>query len=191
MTFRDAAKPVSSKQSAEQQPTKPGSRLAATQSRAASGGSDGWCSPAVVVERVRQVAPIGLDPCTSAGNPVGARNFFVGGKQNGLKESWHVQVEDGELVYINPPYSQAKAWAHRIAQTSGLELVTLVAARPDTGWWRQMVWATAAAVCFWEGRLRFVGAPSSAPFPSAVVYHGDRPWAFEGAFEGAGKVIRL
>lgn len=32
---------------------------------------------------------------------------------------------------------------------------------------------------------------AQATFPSALVYHGPRPWLFEQAFHDAGKVIRL
>lgn len=164
-----------------------------THARKATGGSDAWCTPEAVLELVRRIAPIALDPCTSADNPAGAGVFFVGGKENGLRENWDDALPDGGLVYVNPPYSQAKTWARRVRDAAALdfEVVTLVAARPDAAWFYELVWNSADAVCFWRGRLRFVGAPSSAPFPSAVVYHGPRPWAFEAAFHDAGRVVRL
>jgi len=97
------------------------------------------------------------------------------------------------LAFCNPPYSQVALWAAKIAEEAArkIEIISLVAARPGSRWFYRLVWSSAAAVCFWRGRLRFVGAASSAPFDSAVVYHGPRPWAFEGAFEGAGRVVRL
>lgn len=161
----------------------------ATMSRLATGGKDDWCSPEVVLRRVRRIAPIGLDPCTSADNPVGAAAFFTRA-DDGLVRPW----SGYGLSFVNPPYSRAAAWSQRVADSARLysdEIVSLVAARPDSRWFYLLCWDTAQAVCFWKGRLRFVGAPSSAPFPSALVYHGPRPWAFEAAFADAGRVLRL
>lgn len=167
----------------------------ATMSRRATGGSDIWCTPDVVLERVRRVGPIGLDPCSSRDNPTGATSHVWAPDGDGLEFDWldHMNAVGDGLVYVNPPYSEAAAWAEKVASESGrgLDIVSLVAARPDSRWFFRLVWDSAAAVCFWKGRLRFVGAPSSAPFPSAVVYHGAAPWVFEAAFHDAGRVIRL
>jgi hypothetical protein len=148
-----------------------------------------------VLERVRRIDAIDLDPCSAPGNPTGAAMFChpaasEDSRRDGLAlGGWH----RAGLVYVNPPYSAMAAWAAKVANEAigGAEVVTLVAARPDSRWFFRMVWDTAQAVCFWKGRLRFVGAASSAPFPSALVYHGPRPWAFEAAFADAGKVVRL
>jgi len=172
-------------------PAKP--RLRATHARKATGGSDTWRTPEAVLERVRRIAPIDLDPCTSKANPVLARHWLTE-REDGLVGSWASAVRPGSLVYVNPPYSSAAAWATKVAEEArenALEIVSLVAARPDSRWFYRLVWDTAQAVCFWRGRLRFVGATSSAPFPSAVVYHGERLWAFEAAFHDAGRVLRL
>jgi site-specific DNA-methyltransferase (adenine-specific) len=156
---------------------------------------DDWQTPPKVLERVRMVGPIVLDPCTSEDNPVGA-SFALTERQDGLAVDWADVLDDdiySGLVFANFPYSRAKLWAAKIVEesTCGLEIVTLCAARPDSRWFFNLVWDSAQAVCFYRGRLRFVGAPSSAPFPSALVYHGPCPWAFEAAFADAGKVIRL
>lgn len=172
-------------------------RLGATQGRLATGGKDDWQTPSVVLELVRRVGPIGLDPCTSADNPVGAR-FHLDADAFSA-DDWIDLLEPGELAYCNPPYSQMEStrarpgWASFVPYQAaeGAEVISLVAARPDTRWFDRLVWQTAQAACFWKGRLTFVGAPSCAPFPSAVVYHGPRPWTFEAAFEGVGKVVRL
>jgi phage N-6-adenine-methyltransferase len=189
VSFPDTASPVHP--SASKERPRPGP---ATMSRRATGGSDGWCTPVEVIDRVLRIGPIGLDPCTSAENPVDAPAFYVGGKRNGLAETWwQEEALDGALAYVNPPYSQVGAWAAKVAEEAArsVEVVTLVAARPDPRWFYRLVWDSAQAVCFWRGRLTFVGAPGPAPFPSALVYHGRRPWAFEAAFQDAGKVVRL
>lgn len=152
-----------------------------------STSSDEWCTPESVLERVRQVGDIMLDPCTSKENPVGAESIFTI-DDDGLAATW----EFGGLVFVNPPYSQAKLWAAKIAEEAiACEIVSLVAARPDTAWFRELCWDSADAVCFWRGRITFVGAPNPAPFPSCLTYHGPRVRRFERAFADAGKVIRL
>ena len=189
--------------------------IAATLSSARNGaGSDNWCTPPEILERVRRIGPIVLDPCTSKANPVDAMVFYTA-REDGLAQPW---VRDlaaqrdaaclSGVVFVNPPYSKAADWAAKVrrearwSDTSGiaatgpvvprdLAFVSLVAARPDSRWFFSLCWESAQAVCFWRGRLRFVGAPSSAPFPSALIYHGRRPWEFEAAFADAGKVVRL
>jgi DNA N-6-adenine-methyltransferase Dam len=47
-------------------------------------------------------------------------------------------------------------------------VVCLLPARIDMRWWHQYV-TRAAEIRYLPGRLRFVGAKSSAPFPNAVV----------------------
>jgi hypothetical protein len=84
---------------------------------------------------------------------------------------------------MNPPYGReigkwiAKAAAS--AHSGDATVVSLLPARTDTAWWHEHVQPILAAkvpgqVVFIRGRLRFEGAPSSAPFPSCVVaFHGD------------------
>lgn len=174
-------------------------KLAATHARRATGGSDTWQTPADVIRRVQRVGWIELDPCSAKENPTSAVSFVWHPDGDGLAFSWvdHLTAlpagGKAGVVYVNAPYSQMAAWAAKVAHEAGegCQIVSLVAARPDTRWWRRMVWDTASAVCFWSGRLTFVGAPSVAPFPSAVVLHGDRGAEFELAFRDAGRVVRL
>ena len=50
---------------------------------------------------------------------------------------------------------------------NGATIVCLVPARTDTSWWHDH--AMQGEIRFVRGRLKFEGATSSAPFPSAVV----------------------
>ena len=149
-----------------------------------------WQTPEVVLERVRRLGAIGLDPCTNPANPIGAGKYFTDA-ENGLLRSWWGHG----LVFVNPPYGQIKHWAEKIAsesqQATLLELVALVPARTDTQWWNRLVWSSAEAVCFWRGRLRFVGADNCAPFPSALIYFGRHRDEFDEAFVDAGEVVFL
>jgi hypothetical protein len=161
-----------------------------------AGGRDDWQTPACVLERVRRVAPIGLDPCTRSSNPVGARRFSVAAGAaeedpedlvDGLAQSWSGIVEPGELVYVNPPYSRGclAAWTSKCREEAraGCEIIALVLCDTSTKWWHEM---DPAAVCYWRGRLRFLGAPAPATFPSALVYWGARPHHFANSLASAG-----
>src|SRR5690606_37666768 len=48
-------------------------------------------------------------------------------------------------------------------------IVLLVPCRTDTKWWWKITSDPFASVLFIKGRLRFSGAPNSAPFPSCVI----------------------
>jgi phage N-6-adenine-methyltransferase len=165
-------------------------KIAATLASARVAGStsrDDWQTPAKVWDRIRgDGGATVLDPCTSDENPLGADGFFTEWS-NGLVKSW----QSYDLVYVNFPYSKAKLWADKILveAAEGVEVITLCPARPDSKWFFRLAWDSAAAICFWRGRLRFVGAPSSAPFPSAVLYHGRHPDIFAEAFGDAGKIV--
>jgi hypothetical protein len=168
---------------------------------------DDWNTPEVVLERVRQVAPIGLDPCSNAQSIVGALfEWRLARGEDGLVRSWG----GFGLVFVNPPYGRALArWAEKIRREaeSGVEIVVLVPHRTDTQWYSHLAPAVRAK-CEWRGRLHhprgvadsrqaslFGGAPERvevdegpAAFPSVVLYCGPKVERFAAAFETAGEV---
>lgn len=77
------------------------------------------------------------------------------------------------VAYCNPPYSKdIDKWlakAKHSAAMLGSTVVCLVPARTDTNWWFD--YARLAEVRFLKGRLKFKGAPTSAPFPSALIIY--------------------
>jgi site-specific DNA-methyltransferase (adenine-specific) len=157
-------------------------------------GRDDWCTPAAVLTRVRQVGNIVLDPCTSESNPVDAVMCMHLPDSDGLTRSWWgwMSGERG-LAFVNPPYSQMKAWAEKVAAEAkqGTPIIALVAARTDTRWWRDL-WAAADVVGFWRGRLRFEvdGVPQgTAPFPSALIGCNIGRRRFEKAFFDVANVV--
>lgn len=86
------------------------------------------------------------------------------------------------VAFLNPPYGSvignfvAKA---AMEAEKGVTTATLLPARTDTAWFQDWVFR-AAEIRFIRGRLRFVGATSSAPFPSCVAvfrpgYEGPLP----------------
>jgi site-specific DNA-methyltransferase (adenine-specific) len=149
-----------------------------------------WRTPPEVVAVVRQAfgGRIDLDPCAppdpahtiAKGNLAGP----AGSPADGLAAEWHGSV------YVNPPFGDLAAWAAKCAAEArgGAEVILLLPARTDTAYWHDHV-ATASLVCFWRGRLRFVGAPASCPFPVAFAYWGPRPALFHAAFSKFGMVI--
>lgn len=85
--------------------------------------------------------------------------------EDGLAQSWQ-----GARVWCNPPYGREIAnWTRKAAQEAhhATLIVMLVPARTDTAWWHEAI-KTARPV-FIKGRLKFEGAKSSAPFPSALL----------------------
>lgn len=153
-----------------------------------------WQTPENVLDLVRLLAPIGLDPCTVASNPTGAQaiaTFELG--VDGLQTGW----TGYGLVFCNPPYGRALgAWVDKCRREglAGAEIVLLVPARPDTKWFQGIAPVAtsedpnrrAASVLFWRGRLRFKGAKDAAPFPSALFYGGPRHECFREVFAGRG-----
>ena len=149
-----------------------------------SSAKDDWRTPAGLLRLVRQIGPIALDPCSADGSLVHAvREYRLDRREDGLRLPWAV----GGLVYCNPPYGDViRPWTRRIAReaASGVEIVALLPARVDTAWWRDV--SGAPAICFWRGRLTFIGAPNPATFPSAICYFGPRVERFVEVFAPCG-----
>lgn len=171
-----------------------------------------WQTPDEILDLVRKVGPIKLDPATVRENPCGAEVCYfptasipqppkeVRGKMkeqpprlifdlnDGLRDTW----KRGGLVYCNPPYGrEIVKWMAKARQEAklGAEIIMLVPSRTDTAWWHVNVVGHARRVCFVEGRLTFRGAPSVAPFPSALVYYGGDEDRFASVFRSLGWVV--
>lgn len=131
-----------------------------------------WNTPQCVVDLLNAAWPgVDLDPCSNENSIVNARKVFTI-DDDGLAQPW--DVPDDGLIYVNPPYGRALGdWAKKIdsEHTFRRSIVTLVPARVDTKWWHTLV-KSACYVVFLRGRLRFLGAPAGAPFPSALIVHG-------------------
>lgn len=131
--------------------------LAATQ----SSNSDEWSTPSWLFDCLDAEFHFDLDPCATDDNHLCDRYFTK--EQDGLLQEWSGNV------FVNPPFSGIAHWtekAFREATEDRATVVMLVPARTDTRyWWR---FTRQAEIRFLPGRLRFGGAPSGAPFPSAV-----------------------
>lgn len=156
-----------------------------------SSANPNWQTPAAVLNPVRCLGGnyIALDPCTTPDNPCNAAAFFTPAV-DGLAQDWSAH---GGPIYVNPPYGRAlPPWVAKCHDEAdrGCEIVLLIPARTDTRWWQDHI-VSADALCFWRGRLKFVGAKDAAPFPSALVYWGPRPLAFMTEFQPFGWVQNL
>lgn len=150
---------------------------------------DHYNTPWWVLEPIYDFAGyFSLDPCWNARSLVPADHLY-GVKEDGLAQPWFGKV------FYNPPYSRGNLW--RWTQKAIWEYETgatdesfgLVPADTSAGWLQEAM-PRASALLFYKRRIRFVGAPGTPKFPSALLYHGPRPVAFEMALGHLGTVIR-
>ena len=122
-----------------------------------------WATPPALFERYNARFNFTLDVCASPENTKVARYFTV--EHDALSRSW-----EGAVCWMNPPYGRGIGkWMEKAYRESllGATVVCLVPARTDTAWWHNF--AMKGEIEFLRGRIKFVGAPHSAPFPSATV----------------------
>lgn len=111
--------------------------------------TDNWSSPSWILEKFQNY----FDPCP------------LNSKTDGLAIRWK------KLNYVNPPYSQIRAWVEKAiseAEIGGGTTIMLLPARTDTRWFHDLIIGK-YEVLFLKGRLKFGGQKNSAPFPSMFV----------------------
>ncbi len=131
-------------------------------------------TPEYVLAPVRlDLDGIGLDPCTTTVNPVGADAFYTV-DVDGLAQPWS-GPEWSPSVYVNPPYAKAREpWLEKcIAHGERQRVVLLIPAATDTRIFQRAALA-ADAVVFIRGRVKFgVLRPNrrqvAASHPSALL----------------------
>lgn len=129
-----------------------------------SSNSGEWETPQDFFDGLNSIYQFTLDAAATWRNAK-CKPFYTK-MDNALKKDWPGSV------WCNPPYGReivkfvGKGW--REAQKGSTQaVVMLLPARTDTRWWHD--WVMRASVIYLvRGRLKFVGAKSSAPFPSAV-----------------------
>jgi DNA N-6-adenine-methyltransferase (Dam) len=153
-----------------------------------SSESGEWYTPPPIFElAVATLGEVDLDPCWHPVSPVRARTKYTA-QDNGLAQGW------AGRVYLNPPYGRAiEQWVGKpdAEYDTGAvsEAIALVPARVGTAWFRRR---DRFPRCFVYGRLTFVNAQNSAPFPSAIPYLGKNVGRFVEAFATVGSIfVRL
>jgi site-specific DNA-methyltransferase (adenine-specific) len=130
-----------------------------------------WATPVdLFAELDAEHGPFTLDVSATPANAKCPR--FYTRAEDGLRQPWTGKV------WCNPPYGRELGrWVKKALESvrsgSALVVVCLLPARVDTRWWHEV--AALAEVRFLRGRLRFGGAASGAPFPSAVVVFRGAP----------------
>jgi phage N-6-adenine-methyltransferase len=131
-----------------------------------STGKNDWETPQDFFDRLNAEFCFTLDVCALPHNAKCDRYFTP--EDDGLVQDW-----SGETVWCNPPYSDGKQnqWIKKCYEESqklNTAVVALLPARTDTMRFHEYIYGK-AEIRFIRGRLRFVGASASAPFPSMVV----------------------
>jgi phage N-6-adenine-methyltransferase len=122
-----------------------------------------WATPQWVFDILDAEFGFTLDPCATPANAKCSKYCTI--EQDGLQQDWGEHV-----VFLNPPYGRAIShWMRKACEAArqGATVVCLIPARTDTLSWHEF--AMKGEVRFIRGRIAFVGARHSAPFPSAVV----------------------
>lgn len=128
-----------------------------------SSESTDWQTPAHLFNALNAEFHFTLDVCATMENK--KVRVFYSIHQDAFKLQWRGRC------WCNPPYSRGIGrWLEK-AKKSAVEndatVVMLLPSRTDTNWWFDH--ARFGEVRFLKGRLKFEGAPSAAPFPSALV----------------------
>ncbi len=134
-----------------------------------------WSTPQVLFDALDAEFHFTTDVCADASNAKCAHYFSPA--QDGLRQRWQ------GVCFMNPPYgAEIPRWVQKAFEASlyGATVVCLLPARTDTRWFQQYV-LPFAEIRYLPGRQRFVGAKSSAPFPSAVVIFRPTPDATGGS----------
>lgn len=162
-----------------------------------SNKSDEWQTPSNLYTKLDKVFHFKLDPCATENNSLKTERFYTK-KDDGLNRYW-----GNASTFINPPYSQIKLWINKALMelqsrvndiplsksygdyTTVEPIVMLVPARVDTQWFHEVTRSDWVHVVFLKGRLKFVGAESSAPFPSCLIILSN-PFRFFGEWNNLG-----
>lgn len=126
-----------------------------------------WATPQDFFDKLNEEFHFTLDPCADDQNHKCEKYFTE--EQDGLNQDW-----SDERVFCNPPYGRdVPKWVKKCfdeTHTGNCALaVMLLHARTDTRWFHDYIYHKADEVRFVNGRLKFGGQTTNAPFPSMVV----------------------
>jgi len=122
-----------------------------------------WETPQNIFNALNDEFQFTLDAAADINNKKCAS--FFDKESDGLKQDW------SGVVWLNPPYGKGvEDWICKaIRETlNGVTTVMLLPARTSNDWFHRYIY-NRYEIRFLRGRLRFVGAESSAPFASMIV----------------------
>ena len=143
-----------------------------------------WRTPPELFNLLNDEFRFTCDLAASDDNTPVSDNYFTE-EHSAFAHHWY------GTCYCNPPYGRGVGlWiekALREAMAGRATTVMLLPVRTDTRWFHEYIWPyRQVEVRFLKGRLKFVGAPASAPFPSMVViFRTSIPISVVGALTGA------
>jgi phage N-6-adenine-methyltransferase len=136
-----------------------------------------WATPLDLFDQLDAEFSFILDAAASKENKLCPDYLGPGSDlgEDALASRWvsPYQIDGYQLdgaVWCNPPYGRGIGlWVAKAIDEAmhGTTIVLLLPARTDTKWFHAAV-AAGAEVRLIKGRLTFGGAPSAAPFPSAL-----------------------
>ncbi len=156
-------------------------------------GYQHWNTPPEVIERLHAFHPIDLDPCSNEHSVVGSR-YVASLPLDGLCVPWHSHSH----TFVNPPYDNQPDWMRKAGDERefyGAQHITmLIPASTETVGFRDLVFGTCDAICFWSPRLKFWRDGAAPPqgqntLPSALVYWGVDPLGFARHFSANGTCV--
>ena len=122
-----------------------------------------WETPKKIFDTLNEEFHFTLDAAADSNNAKCVRYFDKAA--DGLRQKWN------GVVWLNPPYGRGlEDWICKaIKETlNGVTTVMLLPARTSNDWFHRYLY-NRYEIRFLRGRLKFVGAESSAPFASMVV----------------------
>lgn len=142
-----------------------------TQELMFSSKSDEWNTPQALFNKLNEYYKFTLDPCATETSRKCWKYFSQ--EDDGLIQDW-----SGEVVFVNPPYSNVAGWVEKCynERNNGVTSVLLIPARTDTKWFHKYC-MKADMIQFIKGRVKFENGadkPNSAPFPSMIVVFDPR-----------------
>lgn len=131
-----------------------------------------WETPRDLFNRLDAEFRFDLDVCATPRNA--KCELYFTEEVDGLKQGWA-----GHNCWMNPPYGrEIGSWVAKAEEEAarGATVVCLLPARTDTRWWHSFVWDAkkhrprrGVKLRLLQGRVRFSGHKTGAPFPSCIV----------------------
>lgn len=169
--------------------------------------SDEWYTPKWIIDDLKSVRQIVLDPFGSLKSAVGAKVTWIYPEKNGLLDDWNADTNPYEygIVFSNPPFSMKGEFTeHWVRQTPTFSapntLITHVAilpAKTEQPWFGKMLQHSDAAV-FFKGRVAYdrlagdeVVKGPQPPMGSVLFIRGEDAAGVCSSFEKHGAVVKL
>ena len=122
-----------------------------------------WQTPRYVFDPLNNEFDFTVDAAASHENAM--LSHYWTEEDDGLVQDW-----TGHRVWCNPPYNNYQVpFVMKGAECKADIAVFLLPVRTSTILWHTYIFPIASDIRFIKGGITFVGAKSSAPFPSAIV----------------------